>query len=166
MAEAPLICMVEIPMGSRNKYEYDHALQAIKFERFVSAAVVYPTDYGFVPDTLGLDGDELDVLVCVSEPTFPGCLVPVNPIGLFCMRDENGKDDKVVCVPVNDPRWNVHHELEDLPQQLRDEIFHFFTVYKDLDPDRHSEPIGWSGRDAALREIAEAQDRHRAETSS
>ena len=127
MAEDALICMVEIPMGSRNKYEFDPALGAIKFDRFVSASVVYPTDYGFVPETLALDGDELDVLVCVSEPTFPGCLVPVNPLGMFCMRDENGPDDKVVCVPVNDPRWNVHHQVEDLPQQLRDEIFHFFT---------------------------------------
>jgi inorganic pyrophosphatase len=166
MAEKPLICMVEIPMGSRNKYEFDRALGAIKFDRFVSASVVYPTDYGFIPETLALDGDELDVLVCVSEPTFPGCLVPVNPIGLFCMHDENGPDDKVVCVPVNDPRWNVHRELEDLPQQLRDEIFHFFSVYKDLDVDRHSEPRGWEGRDSALEKIAEAQERYRAQESA
>jgi inorganic pyrophosphatase len=162
MVEEPLICMVEIPMGSRNKYEYDPQLKAIKLDRFVSASVVYPTDYGFIPDTLALDGDELDVLVCVSEPTFPGCLIPVRPIGLFCMRDENGTDDKIVCVPVNDPRWNVHEELEDLPQQVRDEIFHFFSVYKDLDLERHSEPIGWSGREAALEEIAAAQKRFRA----
>jgi inorganic pyrophosphatase len=164
MPEDALICMVEIPMGSRNKYEYDSELKAIKFDRFVSASVVYPTDYGFIPETLGLDGDELDVLVCVSEPTFPGCLVPVRPIGLFRMRDENGPDDKVVCVPLHDPRWNVHEDLEDLPKQLRNEIHHFFRVYKDLDPDRHSEPIGWSGRDAALEEIAEAQERFRAGT--
>jgi inorganic pyrophosphatase len=162
MVEEPLICMVEIPMGSRNKYEYDPQLKAIKLDRFVSASVVYPTDYGFIPETLALDGDELDVLVCVSEPTFPGCLIPVRPIGLFCMRDENGTDDKIVCVPVNDPRWNVHEELEDLPQQVRDEIFHFFSVYKDLDLERHSEPIGWSGREAALEEIAAAQKRFRA----
>jgi inorganic pyrophosphatase len=162
MVEEPLICMVEIPMGSRNKYEYDPQLKAIKLDRFVSASVVYPTDYGFIPETLALDGDELDVLVCVSEPTFPGCLIPVRPIGLFCMRDENGTDNKIVCVPVNDPRWNVHEELEDLPQQVRDEIFHFFSVYKDLDLERHSEPIGWSGRDAALEEIAAAQKRFRA----
>ena len=162
MVEEPLICMVEIPMGSRNKYEYDPELGAIKLDRFVSASVVYPTDYGFIPETLGLDGDELDVLVCVSEPTFPGCLIPVRPIGLFCMRDENGIDDKVVCVPVNDPRWNVHDDVEDLPQHLRDEIFHFFTVYKDLDVGRHSEPTGWSGRAVALAEIVDAQGRFRA----
>ncbi len=164
MAEDPLICMVEIPMGSRNKYEYDPALKAIKFDRFVSAAVVYPTDYGFIPDTLAPDGDELDVLVCVSEPTFPGCLVPVRPVGLFHMTDEKGNDDKIVCVPLNDPRWNVHNELEDLPQQLRDEIYHFFTVYKDLDPDRLSEPQGWSDRQSALDEISKAQERFQAET--
>ena len=162
MVEEPLICMVEIPMGSRNKYEYDPQLKAIKLDRFVSASVVYPTDYGFIPETLALDGDELDVLVCVSEPTFPGCLIQIRPIGLFCMLDENGTDDKIVCVPVNDPRWNVHEELEDLPQQVRDEIFHFFSVYKDLDLERHSEPIGWSGREAALEEIAAAQKRFRA----
>jgi inorganic pyrophosphatase len=162
MSEAALMCMVEIPMGSRNKYEYDRELKAIRFDRFVSASVVYPTDYGFIPDTLGPDGDELDVLVCVSEPTFPGCFVLVRPIGLFRMSDENGQDDKVVSVPVNDPRWNVYTELEELPQQHRDEIHHFFSVYKDLDPDRHAEPSGWSGREAALQAIAESQDRFRA----
>jgi inorganic pyrophosphatase len=166
VSEDELICMVEIPMGSRNKYEYDPELRAIKFDRFVSAAVVYPTDYGFIPDTLALDGDELDVLVCVSEPTFPGCLIPVHPIGLFCMTDENGPDNKVVCVPVHDPRWNVYHAVEDLPLQLRNEIFHFFTVYKDLDPDRHSEPTGWEDRATAQREIAEAKERHAAQARS
>jgi inorganic pyrophosphatase len=161
VSEDPVICVVEIPMGSRNKYEYDPELGAIKLERFVSASVIYPADYGFIPGTLGLDGDELDVLVCVSEPTFPGCNIEVRPIGLFQMSDENGQDDKVVCVPLNDPNWNVYEHVEDLPQQQRDEIFHFFTVYKDLDPDRSSEPTGWAGRDAALEEIAEARQRHR-----
>ncbi len=165
MAEEPLICMVEIPMGSRNKYEYDPERKAIKLDRFVSAAVVYPTDYGFIPETLGLDGDELDVLVCVSEPTFPGCLVPARPIGMFCMVDENGKDDKVVCVPINDPRWNIYFECEELPKSVRDEIFHFFSVYKDLDLERHSEPSGWLGRDDALTEIGEARERYRSRPS-
>jgi inorganic pyrophosphatase len=162
VSEEAIICMVEIPMGSRNKYEYDPELGAIRFDRFVSASMVYPTDYGFIPDTLGEDGDDLDVLVCVSEPTFPGCLVPVRPIGLFCMTDEKGRDDKVVCVPVSDPRWNVYNDVGDLPEQLRAEIHHFFGVYKDLDPDRHSEPTGWKGRQAALQSIDEARKRHRA----
>ena len=160
--KASLICVVEIPKGSRNKYEYDSRLGAITFERFVSASVVYPTDYGFIPETLGLDGDALDALVCVSEPTFPGCLVPVRPVGLFRMRDENGSDDKVICVPPSDPNWNVYHDVEDLPLQLREEISHFFTVYKDLDVGRCSEPIGWADRAAALTEIEEARERHRA----
>jgi inorganic pyrophosphatase len=165
MTSQALICMVEIPMGSRNKYEYDAELGAIRFDRFVSASVVYPTDYGFIPETLGLDGDELDVLVCVSEPTFPGCLVPVRPIGLFQMQDENGQDDKVVCVPLHDPNWNVYERIEDLPQQLRDEIFHFFSVYKDLDRGRHAEPTGWADQDTALKAIAEARERFQAQPS-
>lgn len=146
-------------MGSRNKYEYDPELGAIKFDRFVSASVVYPTDYGFLPETLAEDGDELDVLVCVSEPTFPGCLVPVRAIGMFCMSDEAGKDDKIVTVPLHDPRWNIYTECSELPESLRNEIFHFFSVYKDLDIDRHSEPTGWSGSEAAMAEIAAAQER-------
>ena len=159
MNKDTVICMVEIPKGSRNKYEYDPELGGIKFDRFVSASVVYPTDYGHIPDTLAEDGDELDVLVCLSEPTFPGCWVPVRPIGLFCMRDENGRDDKVVCVPVSDPRWNIYHDIDELPIQLREEISHFFSVYKDLDPDRHAEPTGWGGVAEALAEIQEARDR-------
>lgn len=135
--------MVEIPKGSRNKYEYDPALGAIKLDRFVSASVVYPTDYGYIPDTLAPDGDPLDVLICVSEPTFPGCVVPAKPVGLFRMADEKGPDDHVVCVPVNDPGWNWVSGVEELPAQLRAEITHFFTVYKDLDEDRHSEVNGW-----------------------
>jgi inorganic pyrophosphatase len=162
MAEDEFICMIEIPMGSRNKYEFDPELGAIKFDRFVSASVVYPADYGFIPDTLGEDGDELDVLVCLSEPTFPGCLVPVRAIGLFCMTDENGPDDKVICVPISDPRWNTYREVQELPEQLRNEIHHFFTVYKDLDEDRNSEPQGWSDRAAALRVIEQSRARHRA----
>ena len=157
--------MVEIPKGSRNKYEFDSEVGAIMFDRFVSASVVYPTDYGFFPQTLGLDGDELDALVCLSEPTFPGCQIPVRAVGVLRMTDENGQDDKVVCVPTSDPGWNVYHELQELPQQLRDEIFHFFSVYKDLDPDRHAEPTGWGDREAAEQEIAEARERHRAQES-
>jgi inorganic pyrophosphatase len=157
-----VVCMIEIPKGSRNKYEYDPELGAIKLERFVSASVVYPTDYGFIPGALGLDGDELDVLVCVSEPTFPGCRIEVRPIGLLRMHDENGDDDKVVCVPFSDPNWSGYEDVADLPCQLRDEIFHFFSVYKDLDPERHAEPTGWSGPREALSEIVKARERHRA----
>jgi inorganic pyrophosphatase len=157
-----LDCVVEIPKGSRNKYEYDPRLGAIKLDRFVSASVVYPTDYGYLPETLAPDGDPLDVLVCVSEPTFPGCIVPSKPVGLFRMSDEKGPDDHVVCVPRADPGWNWLEDVGDLPVQLRNEIGHFFTVYKDLDPDRHSEVQGWGDRKAALASIAEARERYAA----
>ena len=103
MSDRHLHCLVEIPKGSRNKYEWDEQLQAIKFDRFLFSSVVYPTDYGFIPQTLGEDGDPLDAMVTVSEPTFPGCVIPVKPIALFKMRDDKGVDDKVLCVPLEDP---------------------------------------------------------------
>ncbi len=161
MIAEPINCVIEIPKGSRNKYEYDAELGAIKLDRFVSASVVYPTDYGFVPETLALDGDPLDALVCVSEPTFPGCVVPARPIGVFRMSDEKGPDDHIVCVPCSDPGWNVYGQVDELPQQLRNEIAHFFQVYKDLDPDRHSEVDGFDDRRAAERTIEECRERFR-----
>jgi inorganic pyrophosphatase len=161
MSDEPLVCIIEIPKGSRNKYEYDTELKAIKLDRFVSASVVYPTDYGYVPDTLMPDGDPLDVLVCVSEPTFPGCIVPSKVVGLFKMSDEKGPDDHVVCVPCSDPGWNHVDEVDELPQQLRAEIGHFFSVYKDLDPDKHSEVKGWDDREAALETIEQAREAFR-----
>jgi inorganic pyrophosphatase len=161
VAPDTLQCVIEIPKGSRNKYEYDPELGAIKLDRFVSASVVYPTDYGYLPETLAPDGDPLDVLVCVSEPTFPGCVVPSLPIGLFKMSDEKGPDDHVVCVPCHDPGWNELTRVDELPSQLRREISHFFSVYKDLDPDRHSEVQGWADRDAALETIERARAQFR-----
>jgi inorganic pyrophosphatase len=156
-----LLCVVEIPRGGRNKYEWDPELDAIKLDRFISASVVYPTEYGYVPETLAPDGDPLDVLVCVSEPTFPGCVIVTKVIGLFRMADEKGPDDHVVCVPFNDPTWNTLEDVEDLPEQLRKEIGHFFNIYKDLDPDRHSEVKGWGDRQAALETIEKARDMFR-----
>jgi inorganic pyrophosphatase len=166
LTDVELTCVVEIPKGSRNKYEYDPELGGIKLDRFISASMVYPTDYGYVPDTLMPDGDPLDVLVCVSEPTFPGCMVLAKVVGLFRMSDENGDDDHVLCVPHHDPGWNQLEDVDDIPSQLRAEITHFFTVYKDLDRDRHSEVRGWAGRDAALDTIAEARERFRHEQAS
>src|SRR5213080_5325292 len=133
MAEEKLKCLVEIPKGSRNKYEYDHDEDVIKLDRFLFSSMVYPTDYGFIPDTLALDGDPLDAMVCVSEATFPGCVIPVKPIALFKMEDDKGIDDKILCVPLQDPAWNGLEELDDLPKPLRNEITHFFSVYKDLE---------------------------------
>jgi inorganic pyrophosphatase len=157
MDDESLLCVVEIPQGGRNKYEYDPELGAIKLDRFISASVVYPTEYGYVPETLAPDGDPLDVLVCVSAPTFPGCMILTKVVGLFKMSDEKGPDDHVVCVPFNDPNWNQLEDVGDLPEQLRQEIAHFFDIYKDLDPGRHSEVNGWDDRAAALRTVEDAR---------
>jgi inorganic pyrophosphatase len=159
MADEPLICLVEIPKGSRNKYEYDHDMDVIKLDRFLFSSMVYPTDYGFIPDTLGQDGDALDAMVCVSEATFPGCVIPVKPIALFRMEDDKGVDDKVLCVPLQDPAWNGLEQLEDLPDQLRDEIAHFFSVYKDLEQ-KKVKVDGWYSRQDAIDEIEAARKRH------
>jgi inorganic pyrophosphatase len=150
--------VIEIPKGSRNKYEYDHATNAIKLDRFLFASMVYPTDYGFIPDTLSLDGDPLDVMVCVSEPTFPGCVIEVKPIALFRMEDDKGIDDKVLAVPCSDPNWNELQSLDDLATQLRNEIEHFFSVYKDLEQ-KTVRVDGWYSREDAVQEIAESRDR-------
>ena len=157
MSKETLQCVIEIPRGSRNKYEFDPELGAIKLDRFVSASVVYPTDYGFVPDTIAPDGDPLDVLVCVSEPTFPGCVIIARPVALFGMADEKGPDDHVVCVPCEDPNWSHVHDVGDLTDQLRAEIGHFFDVYKDLDEGRYSQVGDWHDRESAWRTVAEAR---------
>jgi inorganic pyrophosphatase len=161
-ADGKLLCYVEIPKGSRNKYEWDEELGAIKLDRLLYSSIVYPTDYGYFPDTLGQDGDELDALVCVSEPTFPGCVIEVKPIALFRMSDEKGIDDKILCVPISDPAWNTLEKLDDLPKQLTDEITHFFSIYKDLEQ-KTTEVDGWYSREEAVEEIEEARRRHREE---
>jgi inorganic pyrophosphatase len=158
--DAAFDCIVEIPKGSRNKYEYDHEKDVIKLDRFLFSSVVYPTDYGFVPDTLSLDGDPLDVMVCVSEPTFPGCLIVVKPIGLLRMEDDAGVDDKVLAVPLTDPGWNRLSSLEEVPTQLQQEIQHFFLVYKQLE-NKKVEVEGWFSREDAIKEIEASRARFR-----
>lgn len=125
--------LIEIPKGSRNKYEYDFRLKKIRYDRMLFSSMMYPADYGFIPETLALDGDPLDVLVLVTEPTFPGCVMEVKPIGVFHMADEKGPDEKIVCVPVSDPVWNKLQDLSDMNPHLLKEIEHFFQVYKDLE---------------------------------
>ncbi|WP_461533770.1 inorganic diphosphatase [Sinomicrobium sp.] len=125
--------LIEIPKGSRNKYEYDFQLKKIRYDRMIFSSMHYPADYGFIPETLALDKDPLDVLVLVTEPTFPGCVMEVKPIGVFHMADEKGPDEKIICVPVSDPIWNKLTDLKDMnPHQIK-EIEHFFQVYKDLE---------------------------------
>jgi inorganic pyrophosphatase len=164
MPAADFIAFIEIPKGSRNKYEYDKELGAVKLDRFLFSSMVYPTDYGFIPDTCALDGDPLDVMVCVSEPTFPGCRIVVKPIALFRMRDDAGIDDKVLAVPLSDPNWNELERLEDISEQLRDEIAHFFSVYKDLERKR-VEVDGWYSREDAIAEIEASRRRWREESA-
>jgi inorganic pyrophosphatase len=158
--DAAFDCIVEIPKGSRNKYEYDHEKDVIRLDRFLFSSVVYPTDYGFIPETLSLDGDPLDVMVCVSEPTFPGCLIVVNPIALLRMEDDAGIDDKVLAVPLTDPGWNSLSSLDQVPRQLQDEIQHFFLVYKQLE-NKKVEVEGWFSREDAIEEIEASRARFR-----
>jgi inorganic pyrophosphatase len=145
--------VIEIPTGSRNKYEYDHERHIIKLDRRLFTATAYPADYGFVPDTLSDDGDPLDALVLVTDPTFPGCLVHARILGVFFMRDEAGKDAKLICVLEHDPQWDGATDIEDVPAHLRNEIEHFFSIYKDLEPAKSTEVLGFEGRPAALAEL-------------
>jgi inorganic pyrophosphatase len=149
-----LLAYIEIPKGSRNKYEFDEQLRELVLDRFLSGSTVYPTDYGYLIGHRGRDGDPLDAMVCVSEPTFPGCVIPVKPIALFKMHDEKGEDDKIVCVPNNDPGWNHAEVLEDIPEQLQREITHFFSIYKQLEG-KAVDVEGWRSREEALEVIAD-----------
>jgi len=163
-APGALHCMIEIPKGSRNKYEWDARLQAIKLNRFLFSSVVYPTDYGFVTDTLGETGDALDALVCVNAPTFPGCLIEVRVVGMLRMDDEEGRSDKLVCVPADDPSWDEVEGIEGLAQQLRTEIQHFYSMYKQPEG-KQVDVHGWEDRDAAEAAVAEGRRRYREEHS-
>ena len=153
MARAAVYCLVEIPKGSRNKYEWDHERHIMRLDRRLFTATVYPADYGFVPDTLSGDGDPLDALVLLEDPTFPGCLVRARPVGVFWMVDEKGEDAKLICVPVDDPSSGTVNDLSDLPAHLLAEIQHFFEVYKTLEPGKQISTKGYEGREAAWQEI-------------
>ncbi|MFT3862876.1 MAG: inorganic diphosphatase [Solirubrobacterales bacterium] len=159
-----LLAVIEIPKGSRNKYEYDEGLDRVVFDRFLSGSTLYPADYGFLDGYLGEDGDPLDCLVVVSEATFPGCVIPVKPVALFKMRDEKGADDKVICVPTRDPRWSHMKDLADVPGQLQAEIEHFFNIYKNLE-DKPVATDGWHSLADAERTIEEARRRQEAHGS-
>lgn len=154
------LVMIEIPKGSRNKYEYDKKEKRIRFDRMLFSAVHYPSDYGFIMDTLARDGDPLDALVLVWEPTFPGCIIEVRPVGLFRMWDEKGPDEKILCVPVFDPLWNHIANLTDVPPHLLKEIAHFFAIYKDLEQ-KKTGIEGWEDLESARTCIAEARKLHR-----
>lgn len=151
--------LVEIPKGSRNKYEYDKKNKVIRFDRMLFSAVHYPSDYGFIPETLSQDGDPLDVLVLLWEPTFPGCHIEARPVAVFLMEDDKGVDEKILCVPVGDPNWGHIRRLADVPPHLLKEIEHFFSVYKDLEQ-KYVKIDGWRDLETALEIIAECRARH------
>lgn len=151
--------VVEIPRGSRNKYEIDHETGRVFLDRRLFTATVYPADYGYIPNTLGDDGDPLDALVLLDDPTFPGVWVEARPVGLLWMQDEAGGDAKILCVPPSEARWDRVEDLRDLPEELLEEIKHFFDVYKMLEPGKMSMTMGFEGRKAAWREIEASRQR-------
>jgi inorganic pyrophosphatase len=161
MSDEAIDVVIEIPTGSRNKYEYDHEKHVIRLDRRLFTATTYPADYGFVPDTLAGDGDPLDVLVLVTDPTFPGCLVRVRILGVFSMHDEKGVDAKLISVLEHDPQWDDATDIEDVPEHLRNEIAHFFSIYKDLEPGKSVSVEGFDNREAALRELESCREAYR-----
>jgi inorganic pyrophosphatase len=153
--------VIEIPKGTRNKYEADHQTGAMWLDRMLFTSTRYPEDYGYVPLTLAEDGDPLDALVLLEEPTFPGCHIHARPVGVFIMRDEAGQDAKVLCVPATDPRVDNVEDLKDVPDYELNEIAHFFAIYKALEPGKNTEVHGWQGRAVAEDVIESARRRFR-----
>jgi inorganic pyrophosphatase len=151
--------IVEVPKGSRNKYELDPALGRIRLNRMLFTSTRYPIDYGYIPDTLAEDGDPLDVMVLLDEPTFPGCEIHVRSVAIFWMRDEEGADAKILTVPARDPRFTHVNDLGDIPDHQLTEISHFFDVYKDLEPGKSTDVRGWQDRAAADEEIERSVQR-------
>ncbi len=152
--------VVEIPKGVRNKYEMDHRLGRIRLDRCLFTATSYPVDYGYIEGTLARDGEPLDAMVLVDQPTFPGCVVRCRPLGMLCTTDEQGSDDKVLCVPSADPRMEHLRDIIHIPEYDRLEIEHFFVVYKDIEPGRTVEgDATWVGRSAAEAEIERSRRR-------
>ena len=149
---------IEIPEGSRNKYEWDHEIGGFRLDRMLFSAVHYPGDYGFVPNTLSGDGDPLDALVLLGVPTFPGCTITSRIVGVFDMADDKGEDAKLITVAEADPRWQHVRDLVDLPKHLLDEVEHFFSIYKDLEG-KSVRIDGFRDRAAALEQLAEDTER-------
>lgn len=156
---ADVDCVIEIPKGSRNKYEWDEEVGAMRLDRFLSSSVVFPADYGFVPGTVGPDGeDPLDVMVVVSEPTFPGCRVMARPIGVLRMNKDGELEEKILGVPCDDPLWDDVRTVDDLTDQIRDEIADFFPMYLRREG-AEVELDGWGDPDSATDAIDAARDR-------
>jgi inorganic pyrophosphatase len=141
--------LIEIPAGSKNKYEFDKDMNAFALDRVLYASVVYPFDYGFIPNTLADDGDPLDGLVIMDQPTFPGCVIAARPVGMMEMIDGGDRDEKILCVPDKDPRYAHVKSLKDIPQHRLDEIAEFFQTYKNLEK-KTVEILGWKDVDAVM----------------
>ena len=161
-ATSEIVAFIEIPRGSRNKYELDHETGQLRLDRVLYSSVHYPADYGFIPGTLAPDGDPLDILVLVQEPTFPGCLVPARAIGGLDMHDEKGSDFKIVAVPVGDPRYAHVHDLSHAGEHWAREIETFFATYKLLEG-KTTEVLGWHDTEEACRVIEECRERYQRE---
>lgn len=154
--------VIEIPKGSRNKYEIDHETGEVWLDRHLFTATSYPADYGFVPDTLAEDGDPLDVLVLLDASTLPGCHVRARPLAVFWMEDEAGPDAKVLAVPFGDPRWEHLQDLSDVPPHLLSEISHFFEVYKALEPHKRTDVGRWGSNEEAWEAVRDSKAREAA----
>ncbi len=152
---------IEIPKGSRNKYEVDHETGRVRLDRFLYTSMAYPADYGYIENTLGEDGDPLDALVLLPEPVFPGCLIEVRPVAMYKMVDEAGGDDKVLCVPAGDKRWDHIQDLADVPEFELAAIKHFFERYKDLEPGKYVKGSEWVSRAEAEAEVQASLERLR-----
>jgi inorganic pyrophosphatase len=153
--------IVEIPKGSRNKYEMDDRLGRIRLDRTLFTSTHYPTDYGFISGTLAEDGEPLDAMVLLEEPTFPGCQIRVRPVGVFWMHDEHGPDAKVLTVPARDPRHAHVRNLHHVPSYVLAEIGHFFDIYQELEPHKSADVRGWQDLQVAQQEILAAFTRAR-----
>jgi inorganic pyrophosphatase len=141
--------LIEISAGSKNKYEFDKDLNAMALDRVLSSSVHYPCDYGFIPNTLGNDGDPLDAMIIIDEPTFPGCVIAARPIGMLEMIDGGDRDEKILCVADKDPNYAHVKSLKDIPQHRLDEISEFFKTYKNLEK-KVTEILGWKDVDAVM----------------
>ena len=153
-----VVVFVEIPGGSRNKYEVDAESGAIYLDRRLFTSMSYPADYGYIEGTLGDDDDPLDALCLVGDPTFPGCRIRARPVGVFRMTDEKGRDEKIICVAERDTVFARVHDIHDIQPEFRDEIEHFFSVYKDLE-EKKTDVRGFGNRAEALEVIDEARRR-------
>ncbi|MFB6085351.1 MAG: inorganic diphosphatase [Halodesulfurarchaeum sp.] len=153
-----IYAVIECLKGERNKYEYDKELPGVVLDRVLHSNVHYPSDYGFIPRSHYDDDDPLDVLVLVEDQTFPGCVIEARPVALMRMDDDGEQDDKVVAVPDEDPRYDDVEDLDDLSQQTRAEIAEFFETYKNLEPGKEVETLGWEDREAAFEAIEHSQE--------